>query len=581
RTYGMHFIDYFPHRELGIAYYRTGNLSAAKKELEVSISQFSTAKALFYLDRVRKGMVERPGQVVSPPTLKLGLKEDEVWTRDHPVVISGSAEDEHYVAGISIGDNPLYMEGSKKRVTFKESLDLPQGRHTIEVEATNLPGMAAKRRLVIHVDRQGPIVTVEELQVTGPEIGISGSIYDEAGVSGLEINGEKVQIQKGQDVPFSKKLTVRADTIELVALDDLGNRTEAVIDLGSVSAGREPVLLASAESELPSIALAALFGDKDTEPPHIALRGFTDSQTVFLERVYLDGQASDVGKVESLTINRVPILRRKGERVFFSHVAELKVGENTIHIEAKDVAGNTASQRITVIRHIPKALQLAERLSLTVLPFEQKGTVSDVSLSLQDNLTDAMVNENRFRVVERDKLELVLREQKLSRSKLIDKSTAISLGKLVATQTIITGSIIETRAGIEVVGRMIDTETSEILATVDVYDEIKDIPGLRTLGEGMAIKFHRHFPLLDGLVVQKKGKYIFTDLGQDKVGTHMRFIVYREYPIRHPVTKKILGADNEIIGQARVIQVMPQMSKAEMTGGKAERVTRQCKVITQ
>jgi len=38
RTYVMHFVDYFPHRELGVIYYQTGNLQAAKTELELSLS---------------------------------------------------------------------------------------------------------------------------------------------------------------------------------------------------------------------------------------------------------------------------------------------------------------------------------------------------------------------------------------------------------------------------------------------------------------------------------------------------------------------------------------------------------------
>jgi hypothetical protein len=50
----------------------------------------------------------------------------------------------------------------------------------------------------------------------------------------------------------------------------------------------------------------------------------------------------------------------------------------------------------------------------------------------------------------------------------------------VAAQSIIPGSIIETRAGIEIVARMIDTETSEIMATADVYDEAKDLPAMRS-----------------------------------------------------------------------------------------------------
>ena len=64
RTYGMHFIDYFPRRELGIVYYQMGDMEAAKAELSRSLSQYPTAKARFYLDRVQKrsgGKERRPG----------------------------------------------------------------------------------------------------------------------------------------------------------------------------------------------------------------------------------------------------------------------------------------------------------------------------------------------------------------------------------------------------------------------------------------------------------------------------------------------------------------------------------------
>ncbi len=59
RTYGMHFIDYFPHRELGIVYYQLGNSGLAKEELDLSLRQFPSAKARFYLDRVRKALIEQ------------------------------------------------------------------------------------------------------------------------------------------------------------------------------------------------------------------------------------------------------------------------------------------------------------------------------------------------------------------------------------------------------------------------------------------------------------------------------------------------------------------------------------------
>ena len=97
----------------------------------------------------------------------------------------------------------------------------------------------------------------------------------------------------------------------------------------------------------------------------------------------------------------------------------------------------------------------------------------------------------------------------------------------------------------------------------------------------MAIKFHREFPLLDGVVIKQKGKYIFTDLGQDRIKLQRRLIVYREEPIKHPVTGKVLGADNEIVGRARVTQVSPEMSKAEVIMGKPGAIRRLYKVMTQ
>jgi hypothetical protein len=155
------------------------------------------------------------------------------------------------------------------------------------------------------------------------------------------------------------------------------------------------------------------------------------------------------------------------------------------------------------------------------------------------------------------------------------------VGSLIAAQTIITGSIIETRKGIEIVARMIDTETSEILATEDVYDEVKDLPALRALAQGMAVKFHRDFPLVDGLIVKKKGENIFTDLGENVIKLRTRLLVFREEPVKHPITGKELGANNKILGHARITQVMPKMSKAELVNSKTEVITPLDRVITQ
>ena len=65
------------------------------------------------------------------------------------------------------------------------------------------------------------------------------------------------------------------------------------------------------------------------------------------------------------------------------------------------------------------------------------------------------------------------------------------------------------------------------------------------------------------MILECKGEDIFTDLGSDVIKLRRRLIVYRDEPIKHPMSGQVLGANNKIMGHARVVQVMPKMSKAD------------------
>ena len=65
-TYGLHFIDhYFPHRELGIVYYRLSRYQDALRELTTSLDQVESAKAEFYLNKVRQALLQQAHDVLS------------------------------------------------------------------------------------------------------------------------------------------------------------------------------------------------------------------------------------------------------------------------------------------------------------------------------------------------------------------------------------------------------------------------------------------------------------------------------------------------------------------------------------
>jgi TolB-like protein len=569
-----------------VVLYQTGDYGKAETELEASVVQCPSAKAQYYLERVRKALIEEEGREVTEPKLNLHFDSDPVWTRDDPVVVSGVAEDEMYVAGIRVNGVPLFIEAANKQIRFHRDLSLSQGRHHLSVEAMNLLGGRTKQEIVVNVDRQGPMVVVEELvfggRGVGGEIMVSGVVYDEAGVSVLKMGGQPISTEQRAEVPFVHRCTPDEDTVELFAEDRLGNPTTAKVPLTPSVAGRSPVHLAFAGGgQEDGPAILSLFDLGDTTPPKVSLEGWTDSQVVYLRKIYLEGWVSDASRIASLTVNKIPLLIGQGRMIFFNRFVELERGENRVTIEACDEAGNSVTKGISISRRVPKALQLSERLSLTVLPMHQAGHISDTSLFFQNHLIAALVDRNRFKVLEREQLSKILEEQKLNQSSLIDRGTALQLGRLAAVHVIVTGSIIETSSGIEIVSRMIDTETSEILATQDVYDERKDPAALRALAEAMAIKIHRDFPLVDGFVIDRKKRQIFTDLGQEEIRCQKSILVYRETPLEHPVTKKAVGSDKEIIGRAVLTQVTTESSKAEVVRGRVEEIQPMDKVITQ
>jgi len=66
RTYGMHFIEYYPNRELGICLYFLGDLEGAKEYLDISISQEPSDRANKFLNKISKNIVPAESVASTP-----------------------------------------------------------------------------------------------------------------------------------------------------------------------------------------------------------------------------------------------------------------------------------------------------------------------------------------------------------------------------------------------------------------------------------------------------------------------------------------------------------------------------------
>jgi hypothetical protein len=181
-------------------------------------------------------------------------------------------------------------------------------------------------------------------------------------------------------------------------------------------------------------------------------------------------------------------------------------------------------------------------------------------------------------------LETILRELKLSQTELVDPATAARIGKIVAAEGLLIGSVTATPQAFEVFVRFIDVETAVALAAEDVYGEDLSFRAVGTLMEGLAWKFGQRFPMVEGLVMKTDGKTVFVDLGSKQaIKKYMKLILFREgEALTHPLTGKVLGAPTETLGEARVEVVLEELSQATLLTPVPSAAVKQLdKVITK
>ncbi|HNT37013.1 MAG TPA: CsgG/HfaB family protein, partial [bacterium] len=293
-----------------------------------------------------------------------------------------------------------------------------------------------------------------------------------------------------------------------------------------------------------------------TDPlPEIVLRGVDDAtMTVFLDRFYVEGKASSGQQIASLKINGREMMNESALEVHFASVVDLQEATNTIQIAASDKNNVLSERTVQVLRVVPDAQSLGTRLSLTISPLEVMGEASQAGSLIEDRMMRAFVAPKRFRILDRASLDTILLERKLSATDLADPSTAAQMGRLQDAEFILTGFVRHrvAESGLEIMGRLVETETGRVLFEHDVYDESVQGDGLSQMLEGLYLKFARHFPLLGGPVLEAGRQGVSVELpytGLARAG--MRFVVYREgKQLVHPVTGRVLGAATTILGEA-------------------------------
>ena len=158
RTYGLHFIDYFPNRELGISCYYRREYKMAIQYLEASLATVDSARAKFYLNKARQDWLRQSRLDSASPSLSIQFPPPRYVTSNFSVFVRGTARDDFFVSSVVINNKPDSFELSGKEVTFAEEIPLAPGKNYITLQARDLMDKASHPvTLLVETDREGPL----------------------------------------------------------------------------------------------------------------------------------------------------------------------------------------------------------------------------------------------------------------------------------------------------------------------------------------------------------------------------------------------------------------------------------------
>lgn len=118
-------------------------------------------------------------------------------------------------------------------------------------------------------------------------------------------------------------------------------------------------------------------------------------------------------------------------------------------------------------------------IPVAVASFAVSDNVTDrsaVQMAVVDGLINALATESGIRVVERAKIDEGLAELKMGAEGLLDQATALKLGKIIGARVIITGNIVKIGDQIVITARLINAETSELVAARVSGDRAQLLP---------------------------------------------------------------------------------------------------------
>lgn len=230
--------DYFPRRELGVAYFKLGRLDEAEKLLRDSLAVKDTARAHSYLDRVLAQRTARGAATDSrPPEIRTSidtLSLTNAETLEFKVYVS----DDTGVGLVTVNGQELYQRGSARTLLLDHRITPNDGDQIVHVKAWDLDGKVSAHEVTVRVDRTGPVLGIsspaDTTVTSAPNERLIGSAADNDELASVTVNGDALPLQReGKVSRFDTELALAPGSNEFIieAKDRAGNSTMTSVDI--------------------------------------------------------------------------------------------------------------------------------------------------------------------------------------------------------------------------------------------------------------------------------------------------------------------------------------------------------------
>ncbi len=599
RTYGLHFVEYFPQRELGVTLYELGEFDAAEALLRESLEDIDTERAHRYIDLITQARLAA-GQLTddAAPALDTTVANGGL-VNERFVGLAIAARDDVGVSQVEVAGAPLYQRGATVAQEFRSELLLAPGEQRIAVAARDLAGKDARTEVPVTVDLTGPNVGIVQPAVgavTGAaSIAIEIVAVDAHGVDAVLLDGEPLAMATPAErstVTAQVQLVPGENTFIVSARDRAGNETFTAVRVlrgDAATAGarlwrlaeRQPALLrhASATGQNPlHLAQAA-----EAAPVNeIRLKSPSEDRPYRHNRTLrVAGEVVAEAGVEAVSVNGEPFTPLTGApRESFNKRLPLDgddiEGPKEVRVAAQAADGATLEETVTVeVR--PAELSTPDSfMPVAVLAFGANGVDGAVAEELRALTEAALGATDRFFMVDRTQLAEVLTEQQLSEA-LGDPDAALDVGRIVPAQVFLVAEVFARDAGgVEVLARVVNTETGQLMTNLDTFiADASDRAQVDAGTQALAAQLEAFFPRLSGEVTAVRGggsrsMLLLNWTEEDGVRPDTYCLLVVEDRWEDEVTGEVLFSEFLPVGRARIENVQQSGSRAQTVPGASE-----------